>query len=325
MVKCFKYVILTLIGLLITSSLVQLPDNKAYAENNPIEYWAVIVGVADYLYLDSPPLLPIYMKDHDLRYSDDDAKDVAAKLSSIWGADHIKLLVDSQATRSGIQNSISDWLDTKEDVNDVVLFYFVGHGRQDGNDDYIILPYNTLVTSDKNDIRDDNLDSWLTCLESSQQVIILDTCNSGGFINELYQYGRVVLASSSKNEDSYEKSLLGHSIFTYYILDAFDHLGKVDENNDNSISIEEIFNWAESKTVASANIQLRTQHPVINDCYYGQIGLVDIVKENRNTIWLYIAGLVIVVTVASTLIVWNRYQSMEKVRENMDKSEDTGS
>jgi hypothetical protein len=321
MAKYLKYILLTLVGLLIAFPLTQYPDNKAYAENNPVEYWAVIVGIADYLYLDPPPLLPIYMKDHDLRYSDDDATELAAKLSSIWGADHIKLLVDSQATKSNIENSIYSWLDLKEDDNDVVVFYFVGHGRQDSNEEYIILPYNTLITSDKNDIRDDMLDSWLNCLESNQQVIIIDSCNSGGFISELYKYGRIVLASSGKNEDSYEKAILSHSIFTYYILDAFNHLNNVDDNNDHSISIEEVFNWAESRTVTSAKLQLRVQQPKISDSYYGQIRLVDVVEKNKNLIWPYVTGLIIIVTIISALILWNKCLSPEKIRQGENKSE----
>jgi hypothetical protein len=313
MAKYTKNILLILLGLLFFFLITQYPNNKVNAENDPIEYWAVVVGIADYLYLDSPPLLPIYLKDHDLRYSGDDAKEVANKLGSIWGMDHVKLLIDSQATKFGIQNSISNWLDFNEDSNDIVLFYFVGHGRQDGNEEYIILPYDTLVTSDKNDIRDDMLDSWLNCLESNKQIIIIDSCNSGGFINKLYKYGRIVLASSGKDEDSYEKSILGHSIFTFYLLEAFSHLNDVDDNNDDSVSIEEIFNWAELKTISSAKLQLQTQNPRMSDCYYGQMSLIEVTGTNSNPIWPYVTGLIIITTIISTLVLWNSFFSLERL------------
>ncbi|MFC1846536.1 caspase domain-containing protein [Chloroflexota bacterium] len=319
MVKYFKQILIILVVLIIAFALVQNQNNKVYAKSDPVEYWAVIVGVADYLYFDSSPLFPKPMKGYDLVYSDNDSIELANRLRSIWGADHIKLLVDTQATKSSIQNAITGWLDSKEDENDVVLFYFSGHGQQESNDGYAIWPYNTFSTSDKNEIRDDMLDSWLRCLESSQQVIIIDSCNSGGFIEELYQYGRVILTSCSKNEDSYENSSLGHSIFTYYFLDAFNNLDSVDDNNDNSISIQEVFNWAESKTVSSAKTQLRAQNPKICDCNYEQIGLVNIINNN-NQVQPYVVCFITVVTIVFSIIVWNKYQSLKRVVEGMGES-----
>jgi len=308
-VKYFKYIQITLVALIISFTLVQIPNNKVYAESNPVEYWAVIIGIADYLYFDSAPLFPKPVKGYDLVYSDDDAIKLADQLSSIWGADHIKLLTDSQATKSSIQDAITVWLDSREEANDVVLFYFSGHGQQDSNSKYAIWPYNTLANSDKNEIQDGMLDSWLRCLESSQQVIIIDSCNSGGFIEELYNYGRVVLTSSNKDEDSHEKPTLGHSIFTYFFLDAFNNLDNVDDNNDNSISIQEVFNWAELKTVSFTKTRLQSQNPKISDCNYEQIKLMDFV-ENNNKIPPYATCFITIVTIMFSLIVWKKYRSL---------------
>ena len=320
MVKYFKYIQITLVALIISFALVQIPNNKVYAESNPIEYWAVIIGVADYLYFDSAPLFPKPVKGYDLAYSDDDAIKLADQLSSIWGADHIKLLVDSQATKSSIQDAITAWLDSREEANDVVMFYFSGHGQQDSNSKYAIWPYDTLANSDKNEIQDDMLDSWLRCLESSQQIIIIDSCNSGGFIKELYNYGRVILTSSRKDEDSHEKRTLGHSIFTYFFLDAFNNLDNVDDNNDNSISIQEVFNWAELKTVSFTKTRFRSQNPKICDCNYEQIMLMDFVKNN-DLIPPYVTYFITVVAIVFLLIVWNKYLSSERVRKGSSKSE----
>ena len=310
MVKYFKYIQITLVALVISFALMQIPNNKVYAESDPVEYWAVIIGVADYLYFDSAPLFPKPVKGYDLAYSDDDAIKLADQLSSIWGADHIKLLVDSQATKSSIQDAITGWLDSKEETNDVVLFYFSGHGQQDNNSGYVIWPYNTSINSDNNEIQDDMLDSWLRCLESNQQIIIIDSCNSEGFIEELYNYGRVVLTSCSKDEDSYEKQTLGHSIFTYFFLDAFNKLDNVDDNNDNGISIQEVFNWVELKTISFAKTQSLSQNPKISDCNYEQIRMMDFVKNN-NQIPPYVTCFITVVTVVFSLIVWNKYRSLE--------------
>jgi len=61
---------------------------RAYAQDT-VKYWAVIVGVADY-----PGTAD------DLSYTADDAIELRSQLAPIWGADHIKLLLDSQATKA---------------------------------------------------------------------------------------------------------------------------------------------------------------------------------------------------------------------------------
>ena len=318
MIKYLKYIINILLCLFIIFALLQYTSNKSYAHKNPVDYWAVIIGVADYLYFDSAPLFPKPMKGYDLAYSDDDAIELADKLSSIWGTGHVKLLVDSQATKSGIQDAITGWLDSKEEANDVILFYFSGHGRQDSNNKYAIWPYDTLANSNRNEIQDDTLDDWLSCLESNQQIIIIDSCNSGGSIKELYNYGRVILASCRQDQDSHERQILGHSIFTHFILDAFNNLGNVDGNNDNSISIQEVFDWVELKTVSFAKTQFQSQNPKICDSNYEQIRLMDFVKSSP-PMPPYVTCIITVVIIVFSLILWNKYQSLERFSKKADE------
>jgi hypothetical protein len=89
------------------------------------DYWAVIVGVADYT-----------GTSYDLAYTDDDAIDMynTLLLSDHWQADHIMLLLDSEADRAGILAAFN-WLDSNEDPEDVVLFFFSGHGTYGLDDD----------------------------------------------------------------------------------------------------------------------------------------------------------------------------------------------
>ena len=303
MIQYLKYIQIALVALMISSALVQNPNNKIYVDSNPGEHWAIIIGIADYLYFDSAPLFPKPMKGYDLAYSDEDAIEIAKQLSSFWGKDHIKLLIDSEATKLNIEDAITGWLDSKEEVNDVVLFYFSGHGQQESSGEYTIWPYDTSSNSDDNEIQDSTLDSWLRCLESNQQIIIIDSCNSGGIIEELYYYGRVVLTSCREDEDSYEKSRLGHSVFTHFFLDAFNKLDNVDDNNDNSISIQEVFNWVELKTASFARTRFQSQNPRICDCNYEQIKLIDFVGSN-GLIPPYVTCSITTVTIMFSLIVW---------------------
>lgn len=311
MAKYFNIIQIALIASIFLCTVVQLPNNRVHAESDPVEYWAVIIGVADYQYFESPPLFPKPAKGYDLLYSDDDAINLADQLGSIWGTDHIKLLVDSQANKAGIQNAITNWLDPKEEANDVVLFYFSGHGQQDSSGEYTIWPSNTSISSNENEIQSAMLGSWLRCLESSQQIVIIDSCNSGGFIKELFYYGRVILASCCQDEDSYEKRILGHSIFTNFFLDAFNNLIDVDANNDNGISIQEVFNWVELKTTSFAKSQFLSQNPKMSSTNNTQIRLMDLVRYNRQ-VTHYITLFITFFAISFSLITWNRYLSLVK-------------
>jgi hypothetical protein len=316
MLKYLKYIPITLLLFLITFQLVQYPNNAASASDNPVEYWAVIIGIADYQHLDPPPLFPSSIKEYDLSYSDVDAIELATKLSSVWDVDHVRLLVDSQATKLSIQNAITGWLDSKEDENDIILFYFTGHSWQSNNHEYI-MPYNSLVTSRQDDIQDVTLNSWLNCLESNQQIIIIDSCNSGGFINELYRYGRVVLTSCEKNEDSYEYTALKHSVFTYYILDALNNLDNIDKNNDRDICIEEVFNSVESNTRSYSEISLRSQHPRISNCAYESINLIN-TQQDKNPFLPYVTYSLVIMIILLIIAVRYVYLSMEK-RDSLER------
>ncbi|UCE97109.1 MAG: caspase family protein [Dehalococcoidia bacterium] len=315
MVKLLKNIPIILLLLMINLQLVQSSNNTSYASDNPVEYWAVVIGVADYQYMDPPPLFPSSIKGYDLAYSSADAMELAAKLGSIWDVDHIKLLVDSQATKLSIQNAITGWLDSKEDENDIILFYFSGHSWQSNTHEYI-MPYNSLVISRQDDIQDITLNSWLNCLESNQQIVIIDSCNSGGFVNELYRYGRAVLTSCKKYEDSYEYAALKHSVFTYYILDALNNLDGIDKNNDGGICIEEVFDSAESNTRSYSGISLRDQHPGISNCAYESINLI-YTQGDKNTILPYISYSIIIIIIILMVVMRFVYLSMEK-RDNID-------
>jgi len=241
---------------LVVISMPMQPCSSAYAQGSESECWAVVVGISDYEWID------------DLRYSDDDARDLFNQLAPIWGEDHIKLLVDSEAAKANIHDAIYNWLDPREDEDDVVLFFFSGHGSRG-----YLCPYDSLTDSYANNIRGEELDSWLDTLDSNKVVVVLGTCYAGGFISDLWGSGRVILASSDANESSWENMALGHGVFSYYLLEAFDNLELVDTNGDYEISAEEIFYYVEPKVVAFEEAWGEDQHPELGDGYVGQLGL----------------------------------------------------
>jgi hypothetical protein len=245
------------------------PDSIAHADGPGVEYWAVIVGISTYLYID------------DLNHADDDATALYQKLSPILGSDHISLLTNSNAGKTAIQNSIQNWLAPREDSDDVVLFYFSGHGGQDSGN-YVICPYNSLTYSWSNDIFDYELSNWLSVLDSNNVVVTLDTCDSGGFITDLSATSQVIMASSAASESSYDSSGLQHGVFTYYLLQSIDNPNVTDTNADYILTTQEIFNYASPRVTQWEVSFGNTQHPVNYDSYSGGLSLFMITAISTN-------------------------------------------
>jgi len=113
-----KLLFIVLLALfLVTLSMPIQPCPSAYAQKADVDYWAVIVGVAN------------YPGNNDLDYTDDDAYDVRDVLlaSTNWEADHITMLIDNDATKANIYAAIN-WMEINGDDNDVFFFFFSGHG-----------------------------------------------------------------------------------------------------------------------------------------------------------------------------------------------------
>jgi hypothetical protein len=250
---------------------VQALYSPALAEPSTPEFWAVMVGVTEYQ-------CPLCVLDKewnvypvDIKYPADSARDLATQLLPIAGKDHIKLVLNDQATNAGIHYAIS-WLAEKANSNDTVLFYYCGHSAPQnlGSYDYLI--------------SDRQLGEWLDRINSQKVVVILDTCYAGSFDKELGHNGRVVLMSCQPMERSFEDRELKCTVFTHYILQALDDFDAADVNGDYELSAEEIFDYANPKTVNEivapfANLTAfssgNVQHPTlyIPPSKFGEINL----------------------------------------------------
>jgi len=257
-----KNLLLFLLSMLLAILLIQIQasHSPALAAEPKTEGWAVIIGVTEYH-------CPACVFDEEwnvytqslVKHPDDDARDLAARLSPIIGEDHIKLLLNSEATNTAIYYAI-EWLAEMAGIDDTVLFYFSGHSA----------PQN-LGTYD-NLISDWQIANWLDKVNSQNVVVILDTCYAGSFKKELGQNGRVVLMGCQPDESSLEDRELGHGVFTHYILQAFSNFDAADTNHNYELSAEEIFEYAEPKTIEEivtpfanlpASSRGNVQHPTL--------------------------------------------------------------
>ena len=253
------------------------------------EYYAVIAGISDYMYID------------DLNFCDDDAGDIYNRLLNYpgtpWTSNHIKLLIDRDATKANIKAGI-EWMKANADADDVCMFFFSGHGtygtdlspidETDGKDEYIC-PADMEYLSDG--IRDDELDAWLTAI-SAKKIVMIDSCFSGGAIKEadasiktmsgvpraeltdsfakdLNKAGYVVLTASDDDEVSWELGVLQNGVFAYCVDKGLG--GPANSDGDKDISAEEIYDYIRPKVISATGDK---QHPQIYDGVTGELPVV---------------------------------------------------
>lgn len=208
------------------------------------ELYGVVVGVSNYLHID------------DLYTPDDGARQISHQLKEIWGGKaHLRVLLNQSATRNRIGEAVY-WLASSVDEEDLVMFYFTGHGDAEG-----LAPHDALGDSSANDITPMLLDGWLNALNSKRVFVVIDSCRAGSHAQELARNGRVILASCGENRDA--KGELSNRI-----VQAFLQPQALDVNYDGTISVEELL-----QNIAH---QTRSHHPYFFDGCQGELDLVSI-------------------------------------------------
>jgi hypothetical protein len=149
----------------------------------PGKRYALVYGVTTYT------TNPLFAGSPNLTYPDMDATSVS------------EMLVNSgyESVRRRIRNPSIDEAPTKADLetdianlaaligpNDTFIFYFSGHGGALG-DDYYFAPYlgidgTTYQTNWGLCVNQDELAAYLAAIPTARKIVILDTCFSGGFV-----------------------------------------------------------------------------------------------------------------------------------------------
>jgi hypothetical protein len=124
-----------------------------------------------------------------------------------WNASHILILRDGQVTRQALLMAF-EWLSEQAEDDDISLFYYAGHGGKNSTNEYLVLYDGSLSDSD--------LDRTLDTVQG-KIVVMLDSCYSGGFTEELGERGRVILTACKKTEKTYQVQDLNSGIFGYFV------------------------------------------------------------------------------------------------------------
>jgi uncharacterized caspase-like protein len=209
--------------------------------------WALLIGIANYPSVEG----------FEIQQLKAPVKDVSALAAFLkdpkkggFDPDHVFTLTDEEATRRNILMKLNE-IASKAGPEDMVIFYFSGHGTRDMKHGLTyLIPYDhDLSDLGTTCIRFSDLANKIRDMEASKVVVILDACHSGGVkpkgaraavetgIVERYDEefrkaeGRPLLLSSDESEVSWETEENG--IFTRFLLEGLN--GKADTNPEDGI------------------------------------------------------------------------------------------
>ena len=215
-------------------------ENKnADPESKKPTLYVLSVGISEYR-----------NRDYSLRFAAKDATDFARVMQSQQGRFYkdvvIKKLTDADATKVNILDAL-EWIQSKTQKNDIAMIFFAGHGLNDNNGVYYMLP----VDADAERLRS-------TCINfeeikqtqgsiEGRVLVFIDACHSGnvlggnstyinGLINLLTSTvkgaGAITLTSSTGKEVSFEDPSWENGAFTKALVEGLSGAAALDEDQE---------------------------------------------------------------------------------------------
>ncbi len=217
----------------------------AIERSSEVRIWAIVIGVAQYNHMPT------------LRYTDDDAYHLFAFLKSPEGGalpdNQVQLLIDEDATRHNILNAMRSVL-LRADENDVVLFYFSGHGLQG-----CFLPADYDGVNNK--LLHHEVREILMASRARHKLVLADACHAGtlqaplaartGIVGSALQTyyeafdksegGLALLLSSKGEEYSLEDGGLRSGVFSHFLIRGLK--GEADKDRNRIVTVQELYDF----------------------------------------------------------------------------------
>jgi hypothetical protein len=159
---------------------------------------------------------------------------------------------------STVIEAIDAFFDQKK-PDDLLVFYFSGHGVKDELGSLYLAVTNTIRSRLRSTaVKSDYIREAMDQSRSKRQVVILDCCNSGAFpqgtkaemgmgmVSALQGYGRFVLTASDATQFAWEgDNAIGetqNSLFTHFLVKGLE--GEADRDSDGNITVDELYDYA---------------------------------------------------------------------------------
>lgn len=256
---------------LVSRTVASSPEATPLASaQRPDDVYAVIIGIGDY----QDKRIP------DLQFTVNDAQGLYDVLTDpeIGGVpkEHIKLLLNEQATDRAIKGAIGGWLSRQAQKEDTVIIYYSGHGAPEIQDTYWVTYNANIDDLYTTALNNNDIAEMLARIESERMITFLDSCYSAATVNRRNRTrniqteipwekfsgkGRVTISASDGKQLSLELEEYGHGVFTYYLLEGLK--GKADTNHDGIIDVDEIWNYVKFQVTETARKAGNSQTPVL--------------------------------------------------------------
>ncbi|HEX4957281.1 MAG TPA: tetratricopeptide repeat protein [Lacibacter sp.] len=267
-----------------------------FAQSEATSTYAVVIGISNYANKGITKL----------QYAHNDAIAFADYLKSAAGGavpeENIRLLIDKEATTASVYESLS-WLLSVSRQNDVVYFYFAGHGDMEHQTMYklgFLLTYNTPRTNYINNaVRIEDLNNFANTLSTRNKarvILITDACHSGTLAGNDYR-GNYLVGEQLRTRKANEIRITscgpdelamehegwggGRGVFSFYFINGL--IGFADKERDGVVRIKDMKEYLDSAFAHDSLliIEKHKQSPIIAGNAQAQLAKVDVVQMNR--------------------------------------------
>lgn len=241
-------------------------DAPAYRLDEAPANFALVVGIGKYK--DLP----------DAQFASRDAAAVRDHLLALgYPRRNVIVLRDQDATRTGLQKYLEEWLPRNVQPESTVFFYYSGHGAPDVNSgEAYLVPWDgdaQFLQSTAYPVR--QLYESLNRLKAGRVIAALDSCFSGAGGRSVLAKGArplvtkvdagigsvgsmVVFSASGADEISGSDETQGHGLFTYHFLKG---LGGAARDKGGKVTVRGLYDYLLPKVQDGARRQNREQTP----------------------------------------------------------------
>lgn len=210
--------------------------------------YVVSVGISDYKYI------------NDLMKTETDAKNFAELY--LTKTQNVKTLLGQQATHDNVLNTLRSYFAQAKE-NDVVVFYFSGHGANGG-----LCAYDTKTA--KTTITYAEVQQAIRNCKAREKLLFIDACFSGGLRQvpkdvsqnphpQLKKTKGIMLFLSSRTEETSQENIWApNGFYTQYLIRGLK--GEADTNGDRIVTAKEIFTYVSNKVAERTS---KHQNPVM--------------------------------------------------------------
>jgi len=232
--------------------------------------YAVIVGVSKYK-----------NSQFNLNYADSDAKLIYDFLKSPNGGgvpdDQIKLVLNDDATRANIVKNIQK-IFKDSDKEDLIFFYFAGHGVAEGQSMYFLSSEAELDNLIGTAVSQEDIEKSIKVARAKKAIMVLDACHAGATVIsfggsrdvdvrnrialEIAQAsdGLGLITAAGPNQLSKEDPKWGggHGAFTWFFIEGLK--GPADTDGDKIITLREAYKYAQKKVEEATGGKQSPEH-----------------------------------------------------------------